>query len=165
MRALRPTIAKAFSVPAGRNHSVIEPGVPRGHAQALGRFFRSLELAFRTRGAVMDPADAGKVQDSGSRLLDGLEFMIETPRGGFRFHNSLHGAVAAIELLENGSEEAVELLGVECRAGSYVPIRKAAGEGGRTGNFSFTSIHALVDEYMDGAMSRRQGMGIENDSG
>ena len=165
MRALRPTIAKAFSVPAGRNHSVLEPGVPRGHTQALGRFFRNLELAFRTRGAVADPAAADEVQAPGSRLLDGLEFVIETPRGSFRFHNSLHGAVAATELLGSGSEEAVELLGVACRDGSYVPIRKAAGGEGRTGNFSFTSIHALVDEYMDGAMSRRQGMGIENDSG
>ena len=165
MRALRPTVSKAFSVPTGRNHSVVEPGVPRGHARALGRFFRNLEKAFRRRGALPGAVRVGEVQDSTNRLLEGLEFLIETPGGVFRFQNSLHGAVTVRELLDSGSEEEVELLGVQCRDGSYVPIRKAVGEGGRTGNFSFTSIHALVDEYMDGAMSRQQRTGIENDSG
>ena len=165
MSFLRPTVSKAFSAPAGRNHSVLEPGSPRGHAQALGRFFRNLQQAFRRRGALPGHARVGEVRDSTSRLLEGLEFVIETPRGVFRFQNSLYGAVTARELLDTGSEEEVELLGVQCRDGSYVPIRKAASEAGTAGNFSFTSIHALVDEYMDGAMSRRRRTGIEYDSG
>ena len=165
MSFLRPTVSKAFSAPAGRNHSVLEPGSPRGHAQALGRFFRNLQQAFRRRGALPGHARVGEVRDSTSRLLEGLEFVIETPRGVFRFQNSLYGAVTARELLDTGSEEEVELLGVQCRDGSYVPIRKAASEAGTAGNFSFTSIHALVDEYMDGAMSRRRRTGIEYDPG
>jgi len=165
MRDLRPTVSKAFSVPAGRNHSVLEPGIPRGHAQALGRFFRNLQLAFRRRGALPGSVRVGEVQDATSRLLEGLEFVIETPRGVFRLQNSLHGSVSIRELLDTGSEEEVELLGVQCRDGSYVPIRKAASEAGTAGNFSFTSIHALVDEYMDGAMSRRRRTGIEYDPG
>ena len=165
MRDLRPTVSKAFSVPAGRNHSVLEPGIPRGHAQALGRFFRNLQLAFRRRGALPGSVRVGEVQDATSRLLEGLEFVIETPRGVFRLQNSLHGAVSIRELLDTGSEEEVELLGVQCRDGSYVPIRKTASEAGMAGNFSFTSIHVLVDEYMDGAMSRRGRTGIEYDPG
>lgn len=165
MRDLRPTVSKAFSVPAGRNHSVLEPGIPRGHAQALGRFFRNLQLAFRRRGALPGSVRVGEVQDATSRLLEGLEFVIETPRGVFRLQNSLHGAVSITELLDTGSEEEVELLGVQCRDGSYVPIRKTASEACAAGNFSFTSIHVLVDEYMDGAMSRRGRTGIEYDPG
>lgn len=165
MRDLRPTVSKAFSVPAGRNHSVLEPGIPRGHAQALGRFFRNLQLAFRRRGALPGSVRVGEVQDATSRLLEGLEFVIETPRGVFRLQNSLHGAVSIRELLDTGSEEEVELLGVQCRDGSYVPIRKTASEACAAGNFSFTSIHVLVDEYMDGAMSRRGRTGIEYDPG
>ena len=154
MRALRQTLVKAFSAPAGRKHSVLEPGVPQGHAQALGRFFRNLEEAFGERGALPQAAESGGEQASCVRAIEGLEFVIETPRGVFRFHNSLHGAVSAGELLGNGVEETVELLGVECRNGSYVPIRKAAGGAGRMGNYSFTSIAALVDEYMDAARTR-----------
>ncbi|MEC8895027.1 MAG: hypothetical protein VX675_01775 [Planctomycetota bacterium] len=165
MSVLRPTVSKAFSLPAGRNHSVLEPGTPRGHAQALGRFFRNLQLAFRRRGALPGSVRVGEVQDATSRLLEGLEFVIETPRGVFRLQNSLHGAVSIRELLDTGSEEEVELLGVQCRDGSYVPIRKTASEAGMAGNFSFTSIHVLVDEYMDGAMSRRGRTGIEYDPG
>ena len=165
MRDLRPTVSKAFSVPAGRNHSVLEPGIPRGHAQALGRFFRNLQLAFRRRGALPGSVRVGEVQDATSRLLEGLEFVIETPRGVFRLQNSLHGVVSIRELLDTGSEEEVELLGVQCRDGSYVPIRKTASEACTAGNFSFTSIHVLVDEYMDGAMSRRGRTGIEYDPG
>ena len=165
MRDLRPTVSKAFSVPAGRNHSVLEPGIPRGHAQALGRFFRNLQLAFRRRGALPGSVRVGEVQDATSRLLEGLEFVIETPRGVFRLQNSLHGVVSIRELLDTGSEEEVELLGVQCRDGSYVPIRKTASEACAAGNFSFTSIHVLVDEYMDGAMSRRGRTGIEYDPG
>lgn len=163
MSVLRPTVSRAFSAPAGKNHSVVEPGIPRGHAQAIGRFFRNLLQAFRRRDVLSGPPRAGGVQDSTSRLLDGLEFVVETPRGVFRFQNSLHGVVSIREILDCGAEAEVELLGVQCRDESYVPIRKAAktgsreeGKGGGPGNFSFTSVHALVEEYMDGEPGRQQ---------
>lgn len=170
MSILRRTVCRAFAAPAGKNNSVMEPGIPRDHAQAIGRFFRNLLQAFRRRCVLQGHSRDGRGADSAIRLLEGLEFVIETPRGVFRFQNSLHGAISIRELLDAGGGVEVELLGVQRRDECYVPIRKAAKtdstmavQGGSPGNFSFTSVHALVEEYMDREMARHQRAGIEND--
>ena len=154
MTILRRTVARAFSPPMGENHSAVEPGAPRGHSQAVGRFFRSLLRCFRDRLALLEDGRQEPGREPGGRLLEGLEFLVDTPRGVFLFHNSLHGAVSVRRLGEGEDGAVVELLGVQRLEGGYVPIRKTAGEETTQGAdsspdaFSYTSVNDLVEEYL-----------------
>jgi hypothetical protein len=93
-------------------------------------------------------------REPGGRLLEGLEFLVDTPRGVFLFHNSLHGAVSVRRFGEGEDGAVVELLGVQHLEGGYVPIRKTAGEETTQGAgccpdaFSYTSVNELVEEYL-----------------
>jgi len=144
MSLLRRTVAKAFSAPAGMSHSAVEPGAPREHSEALGRFFGSLGRAFEARGC--QPARGGRA---------GVEFRVETPGGTVFFRNGLHGMVSVRRLVDEEGGEVVELLGVQRLRDEYIPIRKAVtDEPGRVNTraegFSYTSVSELVEEYMEG---------------
>tara|TARA_B100001750_G_C15515900_1_gene607160 strand:- start:3196 stop:3639 length:444 start_codon:yes stop_codon:yes gene_type:complete len=146
MSLLRRTVVKAFSAPAGMSHSAVEPGAPREHSEALGRFFGSLGRAFEARGC--EPTRGGRA---------GVEFRVETPGGAVFFRNGLHGMVSVRRLVDEERGAVVELLGVQRLRDEYIPIRKAvADEPGRVNTrargagFSYTSVNELVEEYMEG---------------
>ena len=154
MTILRRTVARAFSPPVGENHSAVEPGAPRGHSQAVGRFFRSLLRGFRDRLALLEDGRQEPGREPDGRLLEGLEFLVDTPQGVFLFYNSLHGAVSVRRLGVEDDGAVVELLGVQRLGQGYVPIRKKSN--GETtqgadycpGAFSYTSVNELVEEYL-----------------
>ena len=155
MTILRRTVASAFSPPAGENNSAVEPGAPRGHSQAITRFFRNLLQGFRDRSALLEDGRQEPGREPGGRLLEGLEFLVDTPRGVFLFHNSFHGAVSVQRLEEREDGAEVELLGVQRLEAGYVPIRKTtvAGETMQGTDyypaaFSYTSVNELVEEYL-----------------
>ena len=146
MSLLRRTVVKAFSAPAGMSHLAVEPGTPRGHSEALGRFFGSLGRAFEARGCQL--ARGGRA---------GVEFRVETPGGAVFFRNGLHGMVSVRRLVDEERGAVVELLGVQRLRDEYIPIRKAVtDEPGRVNTrargagFSYTSVNELVEEYMEG---------------
>ena len=146
MSLLRRTVVKAFSAPAGMSHSAVEPGAPREHSEALGRFFGSLGRAFEARGCE---------STCGGRA--GVEFRVETPGGAVFFRNGLHGMVSVRRLVDEERGAVVELLGVQRLRDEYIPIRKAVtDEPGRVNTrargagFSYTSVNELVEEYMEG---------------
>ncbi|MEC7777451.1 MAG: hypothetical protein VYC32_15285 [Planctomycetota bacterium] len=144
MSLLRRTVAKAFSAPAGMSHSAVEPGAPREHSEALGRFFGSLGRAFEARGC--QPARGGRA---------GVEFRVETPGGTVFFRNGLHGMVSVRRLVDEEGGAVVELLGVQRLRDEYIPIRKAVTDepgrvNTRAAGFSYTSVSELVEEYMEG---------------
>ena len=146
MSLLRRTVVKAFSAPAGMSHSAVEPGAPREHSEALGRFFGSLGRAFEARGC--ESTRGGRA---------GVEFRVETPGGAVFFRNGLHGMVSVRRLVDEERGAVVELLGVQRFRDEYIPIRKAVtDEPGRVNTrargagFSYTSVNELVEEYMEG---------------
>ena len=145
MNLLRRTVAKAFSAPAGMSHSAVEPGTPREHSEALGRFFRSLGRAFEASGC--ESTRGGRA---------GTEFRVETPGGEVLFRNGFHGMVSVRKLAEEERGAVVELLGVQRLRDEYIPIRKAVTDEpgrvnarARAAGFSYTSVNELVEEYME----------------
>ena len=146
MSLLRRTVVKAFSAPAGMSHAAVEPGAPREHSEALGRFFSSLRRAFEARGC--ESTRGGRA---------GIEFRVETPGGAVLFRNGLHGMVSVRKLVDEERGVVVELLGVQRLRDEYIPIRKAVTAGpdrvntrARAAGFSYTSVNELVEEYMEG---------------
>ena len=144
MSFLRRTVAKAFSAPAGMSHSAVEPGTPRGHSEALGRFFSSLGRGFEARGC--ESTRGGRA---------GIEFRVETPGGAVLFRNGLHGMVSVRRLVDEERGVVVEILGVQRLRDEYIPIRKAVTDepgraSSRAAGFSYTSVNELVEEYMEG---------------
>ena len=143
MNLLRRTVAKAFSAPAGVSHLAVEPGAPREHSEALGRFFGSLGRAFEARGC--ESTRGGRA---------GVEFRVETPGGAVLFRNGLHGMVSVRKLVDEERGTVVELLGVQRLRDEYIPIRKAVVDepgrvNARAAGFSYTSVNELVEEYME----------------
>ena len=152
MNLLRRTVARAFSAPAGASHPAVEPGAPRDHSQALGRFFRSLARAFEVRS---ERFEAGGCE-SARQGRAGIEFTVETPGGEVLFRNRLHGMVSVLRSDAQAGAEMVELLGVQRLGDEYVPIRKPIsvdpgneGASGCAAGFSYTSVNELVEEYME----------------
>ena len=143
MSLLRRAVVKAFSAPAGMSHAAVEPGAPREHSEALGRFFRSLGRAFEACGC--ESTRGGRA---------GVEFRVETPGGAVLFRNGLHGMVSVRRLADEEGGGVVELLCVQRLRDEYIPIRKAVVDepgrvNARAAGFSYTSVNELVEEYME----------------
>lgn len=78
-------------------------------------------------------------------LLDGVEFVLETPQYSLRFLNTLSGTISVCSV-EEGRLVPREILSVQATAEGYQPIRKLVR--GRRSGFQYTSVRALGDAYL-----------------
>ena len=76
-------------------------------------------------------------------LLDGLEFVLETPQASFRFLNTLGGSIE-VHRVNDGRLEPIEVLSVQRSGGEFAPIRKDLGV---RGGFVFVTVPLLVERY------------------
>jgi hypothetical protein len=148
---LRRTVSTAFAAPPGHRLASVDPGAPRTRQQAVSRLFSSLHDALAERVRRLERStDYGKtaaavwLRLSRERtLLDGLEFVLETPASSFRFLNTLGGSIE-VHRVEESRLELVEILSVQRSGDGFAPIRK---DGLGRSAFAFTTVRALVERY------------------
>ena len=148
---LRPTVSRAFAAPAGQRLSKVDPGAPRTRQEAVSRLFSTLHEALAERSRQLEcqpghrqPAASVWLRLSRERtLLEGLEFVVETPTTSLRFVDTLGGSID-VRRVEDSGLEPVEILSVQRSRDGYAPIRKPVGV---RAAFAFTTIPALVERY------------------
>ncbi len=174
---LRSTVSKAFGSPPGGAFAAHDPAAPRDRIEAVARLFRALHEAFAARIAALDGTRAraptagwpswypARLSDERS-LLCGVEFVLETDRGSWRFLNTL-GGVVSVDQVDRGAASGapddpatpglpiapVETIGVVRGDAEWLPVRKPAPRDRRSGRvgrapFEFTSVEALTLEYV-----------------
>ena len=149
---LRPTVSRAFAAPVGQRLSRVDPGAPRTRQEAVSRLFTTLHEALAERSRLLERRQPGHRQPAASvwlrlsrerTLLEGLEFVVETPTTSLRFVDTLGGSID-VHRVENSGLEPVEILSVQRSRDGYAPIRKPVGV---RAAFAFTTIPALVERY------------------
>ncbi len=147
---LRRTVSTAFAAAPGPRLASVDPGAPLTRQQAVSRLFSALHEALAERARRLErESEYGKTAAMWLRLsreralLDGLEFVLETPASSFRFLNTLGGSIE-VQRVEESRLELVEILSVQRSHTDFAPIRKDAGE---RSAFAFTTVRALVERY------------------
>ena len=172
---LRVTATRAIA--AGEARAVLDrdPAGPEARVEAVNRLFSTLyealasalEAERRASAAIPEPI-AGVGSTAGAApwqravapvrlsreraLLEGIEFVLETPRFTYRFLNDLAG-LASVAEMRDGAIEPREILGAQRTSDGYRLTRKVLS-GSRSG-FEFTSTRTLAALYL------RAGRGTE----
>ena len=162
---LRPTVARAFAPREDRLTLDRDPAGPQGRLEAVNRLFLDLHREFvqrvTSRVASMQAQpwrgegnhlerrrnfDYGPLRVSKEHsLAEGVEFVVETPQGSFRFLNTL-ASIVWIHQIVGDRLVPREILSVQLTGEGHQPIRKFPEA--RKSGFRFTSVRALVDVYL-----------------
>ncbi|MBN1443528.1 MAG: hypothetical protein JXA90_12530 [Planctomycetes bacterium] len=180
---LRRSAYRAFSAGEGEAAAPVEPAPPAGRRESVRRFFGELreEIARRAGGDRISrtrlprapelegesPAGEAGAEESrpsvrgerwsvGSQRtgLEGIEFVLETARGSYRFVDALAGTIL-VYFTDEGGSQLRDVLGVRRDPAGYRPLRKRILPR-RTG-FSLTSVRALADLYLGEGGDEEQG--------
>ena len=158
---IRRTVARAFGLSAEERPRTEEPlpAAPPGGSRIalLNQFFGELQEAFErgaregTGGGANGAAGDAAVGGSTARVSktrprpEGLEFLVDGPRGPFRFLNTLDGIIW-IHREEGGRFLEDRLLSVQYQGSTPRLIEKPAG--GPRSPFRFTSLPQILKEFL-----------------